>query len=48
MLFEGMNDIQLVFVITKLRPISICSTFYTVFYPFFSKLLSITFHSIIS
>jgi len=35
MLFEEMTDIQMVFVITKLRPISICSTFYTLFLPAF-------------
>jgi len=36
MVFEGMTDIQLVFVITKLRPIFICSTFYTDFRGAFS------------
>jgi len=47
MLFDEMSDIQMVFVNTKLRPISICTTFYTAFYPFFSKLLSVTSYSII-
>jgi len=36
MLFEGMADIQMLFVNTKVRPIFICTTFYTLFQACFS------------